>query len=290
MALNDHKIINLSNPVASLPDHPSAEGMTAAQIKAAFDKSPDEIKNKINALIDNLLSIVLNDSGADNIGSTAIAGVNGTTVQAQLRSLKTLLDQVVLGQVPDNTLTNAKLAPAIKIGDLANLITAAKGDIVSALNEVKEQNNSFAPHLTDLITDADGAHGLKVESGTWTPTVGGYTTAGVGTYAEQIGRYTKIGNLVYIRAKIVWTQHTGTGSLIFSGLPFIAGTIPRNVMSILYSNLAMGSSTSKDAGLAVNANSAWLSPYGLNAEGGSWMAPDMDTAGHIEYSGVYSTI
>jgi len=69
MPLSNHKIINLTNPVSSLPDHPSAEGYTASQIKAAFDASPNEIKSKINALIDNLLSVTSGDSGSENIGS-----------------------------------------------------------------------------------------------------------------------------------------------------------------------------------------------------------------------------
>ena len=34
---------------------------------------------------------------------------------------------------------------------------------------LEEQINSFTPHLSDLVTDADGVHGIKIESGTFTP-------------------------------------------------------------------------------------------------------------------------
>lgn len=113
MALNDHKIVNYSNPVSSLPDHPSAEGITAAALKAVFDSNANnEIKISVNGIINNLLSKTINDSGADNIGSTVIPGVTGENVRAQLVALKNLIDAVVLGQIPDGTITDAKLSNA----------------------------------------------------------------------------------------------------------------------------------------------------------------------------------
>jgi hypothetical protein len=58
------------------------------------------------------------------------------------------------------------------------------------------------------------------EEGQFTAVVAGTTTAGTATYADQNGRYTKIGNVVYFRIDIVWTGHTGTGGLSITGLPF----------------------------------------------------------------------
>ena len=55
------------------------------------------------------------------------------------------------------------------------------------------------------------------EEGTWTPSVGGNAT-----YSGQEGRYTKIGNLVYIQGQInISTLGTGSNSTLF-GLPFTA--------------------------------------------------------------------
>jgi len=134
MALNDHRIVNYSNPVSSLPDHPSAEGITAAQLKAVFDSNANnEIKTSVNGIINNLLSKTINDSGADNIGSTVIPGVNGENVRAQLVALKNLIDTVVLGQIPDGTITDAKLS--------------------NAPGQVKEQINNFAPHLSEVASE-----------------------------------------------------------------------------------------------------------------------------------------
>ena len=58
------------------------------------------------------------------------------------------------------------------------------------------------------------------EEGTWTPTIIGGTTAGSGTYSQQDGVYTKVGNLVTVSCYLAFTAHTGTGHMKISGLPF----------------------------------------------------------------------
>lgn len=60
------------------------------------------------------------------------------------------------------------------------------------------------------------------EAGTFTPTSYGSTTAGVGTYSYQTGRYTRIGNRVMFDIHIAWTAHTGAGTLFITGLPYTA--------------------------------------------------------------------
>jgi hypothetical protein len=58
------------------------------------------------------------------------------------------------------------------------------------------------------------------EEGTWTPSIGG-----TATYTNQIGRYTKIGNMVYCTFRLTILAR-GTGSLnSFSGLPFTTANI-----------------------------------------------------------------
>lgn len=56
--------------------------------------------------------------------------------------------------------------------------------------------------------------------GTFTPTVVGSTTAGVGTYTVQQGNYTRIGNRCFFNLVVVWSATTGTGNLQIGGLPF----------------------------------------------------------------------
>lgn len=58
------------------------------------------------------------------------------------------------------------------------------------------------------------------EEGVFTPTISGSSTAGVGTYTSQNGRYTKVGRVVTFSINVAWTAHTGTGNTEISGLPF----------------------------------------------------------------------
>jgi hypothetical protein len=58
------------------------------------------------------------------------------------------------------------------------------------------------------------------EEGTWTPTIIGTTTSGVGVYTTQTGKYTRIGRAVNFYCLVVWVAHTGTGNMQIGTLPF----------------------------------------------------------------------
>ena len=73
-------------------------------------------------------------------------------------------------------------------------------------------------------SDTAAANALDdYEEGTWTPTIIGTSTAGTASYTAQVGNYTKIGRVVYIRFTVEYNSGTGTGSLRVSGLPFTVG-------------------------------------------------------------------
>lgn len=83
------------------------------------------------------------------------------------------------------------------------------------------------------------------DSGTFTPAVVGGTTPGVGTYSVQYGRWWKLGRLVFIEIGLVWSAHTGTGSLKIGPLPFTvdmpaAGANPRAVIGQAITNVLTG--------------------------------------------------
>jgi hypothetical protein len=58
------------------------------------------------------------------------------------------------------------------------------------------------------------------EEGTFTPTMFGSISAGTTTYVLQVGKYTKIGNVVFVNVIISWSAATGTGTMEMGGLPF----------------------------------------------------------------------
>jgi hypothetical protein len=72
------------------------------------------------------------------------------------------------------------------------------------------------------------------EEGTFTPFAVGGTTAGVGTYTTQQGRYTRIGNVVHFSLQITATTHTGAGELRIAGLPFVSTSTYLHSASIGY--------------------------------------------------------
>jgi hypothetical protein len=86
----------------------------------------------------------------------------------------------------------------------------------------KVAGNKLDAHLADLVTDSDGAHGLKIESGTFTPTITGATAAGTHTYTVNVGIYKKMGKIVHFKITIALSAKDAAmaGDVGISGLPF----------------------------------------------------------------------
>lgn len=80
---------------------------------------------------------------------------------------------------------------------------------------------------------------IAPEYDTWTPVIQGASTAGAGTYNDQVGRYTKIGDIVFLEAYIDWTAHTGTGNLELGGLPFNSANITSLFRPVTIYNLGI---------------------------------------------------
>ncbi|MDP4158145.1 MAG: hypothetical protein Q8911_00065 [Bacillota bacterium] len=96
---------------ASQVDYPN---WTPAQTKQNLNARGEELRLALNAVVNLLNSVNSGATGADNIGATAPTGLTGETVQAILNSLKTAIDGVSLGAIPDGSLTDAKLSPNSK--------------------------------------------------------------------------------------------------------------------------------------------------------------------------------
>ncbi|MEP6517450.1 hypothetical protein [Microcoleus vaginatus] len=77
------------------------------------------------------------------------------------------------------------------------------------------------------------------EEGTFTPLVIGVTAAGTATYTSQIGSYTKIGKRIFFDISVEWSNHTGTGEMRISGLPFLFASSPISACSIWHRNYTL---------------------------------------------------
>jgi len=114
------------------------------------------------------------------------------------------------------------------------------------------------------------------EEGNWTPVAAGTTTAGTGTYSLQLGRYTKIGRVCYFQMTLGWSAHTGTGNIVFTGLPFksLGGTEGQSAGTLGYNS---GLSFTNQPILFINANNTTISPR-QTTTGGVLSAIPMDTS------------
>jgi len=61
-------------------------------------------------------------------------------------------------------------------------------------------------------------------AGTFTPTIKGSSSAGVGTYTIQSARYQITGQLFVYYLQVAWSAHTGTGNILVSGFPNTAAS------------------------------------------------------------------
>ena len=95
-------------------------------------------------------------------------------------------------------------------------------------NGTKIVSTSATGILFNNDTSASNALG-DYEEGTWTPTFEGYTTAGSFGYANRVGKYTKIGNVVHYEFELRLNAVTSSGSglLTVTGLPFTGNGVPQ---------------------------------------------------------------
>ena len=124
------------------------------------------------------------------------------------------------------------------------------------------------------------------EEGTFTPTVAGTTIAGVGVYADRVGRYTKVGNLVTLQVYLDWTAHTGTGNMFLGNFPFTTSSTGYSAAAIGYVNniaLTAGNILIAYAGSSTTGLNVYQTPTG----GGAVSDVPIDTAGVIIFTITY---
>ena len=126
------------------------------------------------------------------------------------------------------------------------------------------------------------------EEGTFTPTIVGATTAGVGVYTAQYGRYTKIGNRVFCDIYLAWTAHTGTGNMEINALPFTVDSsgIVASISIGQVDNIALTAGNIL-SGLTV-ASSTSIKFRQLPVGGGASTPVSIDTAASILLSVCYT--
>lgn len=153
-----------------------------------------------------------------------------------MKVLSTLENGGIEGKLDEiNQTLGGLVAPSanrVEYNNVASGLTAI--NVQGAIDEVdaKVDNNAtqidnFIPHLSDVVTDADGVHGLKIEEGTWTPVFKGTTVIGNNVYGYQRGKYIKTGKLITIFGSIAINTKDAnmSGEIYIDGLPFTCNSV-----------------------------------------------------------------
>ena len=109
---------------------------------------------------------------------------------------------------------------------------------------------------------------------TFTPILTGVSSAGAGTYTAQVGRYTKVYNLVYYYIYLAWSVHTGTGNMRITGLPYTS----LDTTNVAYFAPVMQSSLTYSGDIIARVNNN-ASTIDLLYQSGSGSNISMDTNG-----------
>ncbi len=134
MAIIDNKINSFSKPVSSLPDEPL---MDSEQLKATFDSNSNELKMALNALITDLLA----QTAASELGATPFKSVSSTTIQGQIEKLEQDIVNLVSGIIPIESIDSEKLQTASvtneKLADESVTIDKLNDDVLATSDQAK---------------------------------------------------------------------------------------------------------------------------------------------------------
>lgn len=204
--------------------------------------------------------------------STTVKGapLTRTEIDGNFKSLQDGVD----------TLTTDK----VSVSDLA-LDTGAAGVGFNPVGNITSSNVQAA--IQELDTDKVSTTDFNLTTNTFTPTIIGLTTAGLGTYNTQAGFYTRIANRIFFNLTLSWSAHSGTGDMKIQGLPVSASTVnSESALSVAYVD---GITTAANSFVTAHkeVNNGDISLNQVVTGGGAISGIPLDDAGAIMISGNY---
>lgn len=209
--------------------------ISAAGIKGADNMSIADIVQSIRTAIygkdvrESIASgIEAINTDVENAVSTANSAVN--TIQTAVQEANTATTNAnnaanVASQAA-TAANNAKVAyDAATHENTVVELTDARHDNITNTDyaNIGARMDVFSSHLSDIVTDSDGVHGLKIEEGLWTPDIKSDGGTYNNTYSAQYGKYYRIGNKVSIMGIVTMSAKDAgmTGGIDIRGLPFL---------------------------------------------------------------------
>lgn len=237
--------------------------------------------------------VVARYSPSDGGVLSSVAGTN--TVTASLTGLPGYGAGQTFQFIPAATNTGATTLNINSIGAknvFLNGVACAGGELLINVPVLVQYDgtqfnivgNSFSGQLKFPATQNASADVNTLddyEEGTWTPSLGGTTT-----YANQVGKYTKIGRLVFLQCYLNITL-IGTGSTVsISGVPFTSAADCRCAFAV--SEWANSATSFVLVGAAIATNATTISIRNLTAAAISMGAsPFFANGASIYISGSY---
>ena len=120
------------------------------------------------------------------------------------------------------------------------------------------------------------------EEGTWSPDYNG-STVGTTTYSQQIGKYTKIGNIVYYQIDLIFSATTGSGAARIYGFPFTSGST-YHTASMLPNNIAL---TALNVIIMRFGYGTYMDILQTPVGGGAYTQVAVDASGELVVTGFY---
>ena len=136
-----------------LGDYPNQDnGLTPEDLKKRYDLPAETLQKDLNKLEEELESIV----GAANIGATALDDddTSDKNVQAKLEYIHREAQNTALGQIPDGTITEAKLET-----NYANFLSKKNGELQIGLNAEQVGGKTYE----DLKEEISNQKALYIE-------------------------------------------------------------------------------------------------------------------------------
>lgn len=189
-----------------------------------------------------------------------------------------------------STLTSSNLA--LTSSNAASI--AGSGTFITSDVHLLATAGTIAPTVTAKsmyvgpISFDNGTNTMAAyEVGNWTPTITGSGSNPTPTYTTQVGRYIKVGKLVYVTCTIQVSALTGgTGNFEISGLPYTTQNTTNHQAT--FSGIYVSTTVSRLIGLA-NPNATKIGfLYAGDGSAGSFSLPQTTTT-QINISGCYQS-
>ena len=223
--------------------------------------------------------------GASGFGMVFVQASSGNAAQLQLNSSGGSGRRFALGSnssgqfyIADETASLSRLAI-----DSSGNVTVSTGNVVMATSgkgiDFSATASGSGTMTSELLND--------YEEGTFSPTIIGTSTAGIGVYTVLDARYTKVGRLVTVEVDIGWSAHTGIGNMQITGLPFTTNATVFTSVTLGYvDNIALTAGNIMTAYTGKSSTTINLNqtPTG----GGATTGVPIDTVGRIMCSLTYS--